>query len=312
MTIAAVRPKRLRTYVRMRGRVRSLLKAGWTRRAIAQELGVDPSTVTRHARSLGFPDAARHSSEFDWVEIQRYYDAGHTIGECRERFGCSYGAWDKASMRGDINVRPRSERQLSHETRDKVEKLLARGASQSAIVKELGMSKSTVAYHCRRLGIRADARFARRYAWTDVQRAIDAEGLSMSQCIRRFGFCRGTFMNAAARGDIIPLPHVTPIEELLVAGRPRSRGHIKARLINEGLKANHCETCGLSEWLGRPLGLELHHVNGDGDDNRLENLMLLCGNCHGQTDNWGGRGVRRGPPVERMGLESALDLAHGT
>jgi len=161
------------TYVPMQERVRNLLKSGWSRRAIAEELGVDPSTVTRYARSLGFPDARKRSSNFDWVEIQKYYDAGHTIGDCRERFGCSYGAWDKAAMRGDINVRPRSERQLSHETRDRVEKLLARGASQAAIVKELGLSKSTVAYHCRKLGIRADARFARRYAWPDVQRAID-------------------------------------------------------------------------------------------------------------------------------------------
>jgi len=81
----------------------------------------------------------------------------------------------------------------------------------------------------------------------------------MIQCILRFGFCRETIVNGVARGEIIPLPHATPIDELLVRGRRRNRGHIKARLIKEGLKAEHCETCGLSEWLGRPLGLELHH-----------------------------------------------------
>ena len=64
-------------------------------------------------------------------------------------------------------------------------------------------------------------------------------------------------------------------------------------MIRAGLKENRCENCGITEWLGKPLSMELHHVNGDGRDNRLENLQLLCGNCHAQTDNWGGRGVGR-------------------
>jgi len=178
-------------------------------------------------------------------------------------------------------------------TRDRVEQLLAQGLSQAEIARQLRLTKSTVNYHCRKLGLRADPRYARRYDWEEVQRAIDEEGLSMRQCMKRFGFCGETYAAAARRGDIVPRPHVIPIEELLVKGPRRQRGHVKARLIKEGLKTNRCEICGLSDWLGRPLGLELHHVNGDGDDNRLENLMLLCGNCHSQTDNWGGRGIAR-------------------
>ncbi len=140
--------------------------------------------------------------------------------------------------------------------------------------------------------MRADSRFARRYDWEAVQRAIDEDGLSMTRCRERFGFCVETWREAVRRGQVVPRPHVVPIEQLLIAGRPRSRGHIKARLLAAGLKDGRCETCGLHEWLGKPLGLELHHVNGDGADNRLENLLPLCGNCHSQTDNWGGRGVR--------------------
>ncbi|MEA2353631.1 MAG: hypothetical protein QOJ14_2045, partial [Thermoleophilaceae bacterium] len=44
---------------------------------------------------------------------------------------------------------------------------------------------------------------------------------------------------------------------------------------------------------GRPLSMALHHVNGDGRDNRLENLRLLCPNCHSQTENFAGKGVVR-------------------
>jgi 5-methylcytosine-specific restriction endonuclease McrA len=62
------------------------------------------------------------------------------------------------------------------------------------------------------------------------------------------------------------------------------------------LKEARCERCGLTEWLGKPLPLQLHHVNGDGKDNRPENLQILCPNCHSQTDSWGGR-IRRKIPV---------------
>lgn len=278
----------------MRERVKMLLEMGWSRQRIASELGVDPSTITRHARLLGCPDIHPRRSPVDWDAVQEYYDAGHTIDECRDRFGFSFGAWDRAAVREDIVSRPRSRQQLSGATRDRVERLLAEGSSQAEIARALDISKSTVAFHCRRLGLGADTRFSRRYDWADVQRAIDEEGLSMRRCLARFGFCRATWYEAVKRGDIVPRPTKIPIEELLVVGRKAtSRTHLKNRLINEGLKESRCEECGITEWRGKPLSMELHHVNGDGSDNRLENLRLLCGNCHAQTDNWGGKGTRR-------------------
>ena len=79
-----------------------------------------------------------------------------------------------------------------------------------------------------------------------------------------------------------------PLEELLTNG-PRGRYNIKLRLIAAGLLENSCEECGISEWRDGPLSLELHHRNGEKHDNRLENLALLCPNCHSQTDSWGGK-----------------------
>jgi 5-methylcytosine-specific restriction endonuclease McrA len=112
-----------------------------------------------------------------------------------------------------------------------------------------------------------------------------------------FGFSSETWHQARVRGALRTRPAAAPIETYLVKGRSVGRGHVKRRLIAEGFKESRCEECGLDEWRGRPLPLALHHVNGDGDDNRLENLQLLCGNCHSQTPNWSGKnkGRRRLP-----------------
>jgi Zn finger protein HypA/HybF involved in hydrogenase expression len=80
---------------------------------------------------------------------------------------------------------------------------------------------------------------------------------------------------------------------LPLAGR-RNRTHVESRLIAAGLLDDGaCEACGTSAWLGQPLSLALHHINGDGQDNRLESLQLLCPNCHSQTENFSDRNRRR-------------------
>lgn len=68
---------------------------------------------------------------------------------------------------------------------------------------------------------------------------------------------------------------------------------LKERLIEEGIKENKCECCGITEWQGRPISLQIHHINGIHNDNRLENIQILCPNCHSQTDTYSGRNSNR-------------------
>lgn len=83
------------------------------------------------------------------------------------------------------------------------------------------------------------------------------------------------------------------LDEVLVAGRLTDSGSLRKRLIRAGYKKAECEECGLSEWRGEPIALELDHINGVHDDNRLVNLRILCPNCHSLTPTWRGRNIKK-------------------
>jgi transposase-like protein len=229
---------------------------------------------------------------YDWQAIRRYYEAGHTLREAQARFGFSNGAWAHAVARGEIEPRAGRPPGRNGATRERVVELLARGLTKAEVARELGISKSSVSRHAARAGLQTDERCARRYDWPAVQRFYDA-GNSIADCVHEFGFNRATFDAARIRGDVRTRSRSAPADVIFAEGVRRNRGHLKERLRQAGLLPIACEVCGLSEWQGRPLVLQLHHRNGNGLDNRFENLALLCANCHSQTENWGGRNVRR-------------------
>lgn len=81
-----------------------------------------------------------------------------------------------------------------------------------------------------------------------------------------------------------------PLDVVLVERSPYAcRSSLKRRLIKEGVLEYKCSECGIWTWQGKPLSLQLEHRNGVNDDNRRENLCLLCPNCHSQTDTFAGR-----------------------
>ena len=88
-----------------------------------------------------------------------------------------------------------------------------------------------------------------------------------------------------------------PLNEILQEGVIYCSDTLKKRLIKQGLKENRCELCHIS---GEEVGLELHHINGNHYDNRIENLQILCPNCHSKTPNFRNRNEKNTTEARRL------------
>lgn len=81
-----------------------------------------------------------------------------------------------------------------------------------------------------------------------------------------------------------------PLNQVLVENSTYNPYRLKLRLIRDGILANVCSECGLTpEWNGKPLSLQLDHINGVHNDHRLDNLRLVCPNCHSQSSTYAGK-----------------------
>lgn len=220
-------------------------------------------------------------------------------------------------------------------TRDDLVRAVDGASTISDVCRALGLVPGAKAYvsvrhHLKKHGIDAsglvggvpgDPRI--RSSWTDDElRNAVAASTTLADVQRRLGYVPTGGIHRWIKGHIARLeidtshfvgqswmagrkkPQERMREELtkvLIKGSAyRSTGYLRKRLINAGLKPACCEECGLTEWRGRPLPLELDHINGDNTDNRLENLRILCPNCHSITDTWcNGAASRRTPTGSR-------------
>ena len=94
------------------------------------------------------------------------------------------------------------------------------------------------------------------------------------------------------KGVSKPTVPARSLAQILVKGTTPNTAKLRVRLIAEGVLEAKCLRCGLVDWQGFPIPLELDHVDGDRTNNELLNLRLLCPNCHALTPTYRGRNIK--------------------
>lgn len=217
-------------------------------------------------------------------------------------------------------------------TEDELREAVAASRTLAEVCRRLGVSVgggtfASLRRHIARLGIddshlpQVDGGVRKRRTWTDQELADAVRGSrSLSEVQRRLGYRPSGGMHRYVSAHVKRLglntEHFTgqawlrgrtgtrtarlrPLAEVLVAGSVVNSANLRKRLVREGLREPRCEICELDTWRGAPLPLALDHINGDPCDNRLENLRILCPNCHALTDTWCGRKNGRRTPMQR-------------
>jgi len=84
-----------------------------------------------------------------------------------------------------------------------------------------------------------------------------------------------------------------PLSEILDGKHPQYQTNkLRIRLIRDGIKELKCEVCGITEWNNKMLSFELDHIDGNRTNHKLENVRIICPNCHSQTNTYRARNIK--------------------
>jgi ribosomal protein S27AE len=139
-------------------------------------------------------------------------------------------------------------------------------------------------------------------SWSEALRRLNycptgGNPATLKKYVALWGISTEHFDPYAGVMDRIRRPAI-PLSKVLTEGSTYSRSNLKRRLYEEELKEPKCEQCGQGElWRGKPMSMILDHINGVRDDNRLENLQIVCPNCAATLDTHCGRAKTSPPPL---------------
>lgn len=198
------------------------------------------------------------------------------------------------------------------EKRDKILKLREEGKTYSEISNELNCNRSLVAFYCNPNRFNIEKQKEKEESKIEYEKIVCS---LVSKCNNINQVCKSLGKNGTTNSlrlikNIIEkynldtshfvidyknrnTPKKYSFDEIFCKdSKYKSKSRLKYLLIKWGIKDEKCECCGCSEWMNKPIPLQAHHKNGDNNDNRIENLQLLCPNCHSFTDNYCGKNAR--------------------
>jgi 5-methylcytosine-specific restriction endonuclease McrA len=143
-----------------------------------------------------------------------------------------------------------------------------------------------------------------------------SQSFSYSECLRKLdlettGGSSTTTLKKRIKELNLSISHFDPFKNHKKIGQKKTLSEIcienssyantsslKRRLVQENILEYKCNICSITNWNNMPLVLQLDHINGVNNDNRIENLRLLCPNCHSQTDTYAGKKLKK-PKIKR-------------
>lgn len=131
-----------------------------------------------------------------------------------------------------------------------------------------------------------------------LKKRAQQEGIDIKLLIER-----GKVLNKA-----IPKTKIST-NEILSVNSTYNRSQLKLRLVKEKLIMYLCSICGIDSWQNKKLSLQIDHINGVSNDNRLENLRFLCPNCHSQTSTFSGKNIKPRETVNKYCLDCGTKIS---
>lgn len=200
--------------------------------------------------------------------------------------------------------------------KNEIEKLINENLSIREISDKLNVSYSTIRYWLNKFNLNTNG-IVRHFDWdeeviktaiekseckTDVLRNLNIKIKSgnyqtLDRYLTKYKIDTSKLVYDNNRGNRFKIIHEN--DDVFCEHSTMSTKNIKRRIINQKLLEYKCSECSLvNMWNGKLLNLQLDHINGINNDNKLENLRFLCPNCHSQTETYCSRNIKNGELVE--------------